>query len=162
MNDFLRPCNCVAPSESDCDKCIDEVSPSVCKKQAGSSEVLPPWLAIGPAVSFLTPCLCHYSEYLLLCYNEDTNSKMQLSDIRLEERLSEYLSSRWLHSPARFAQAMGYALALSGGTSLVLEGVNSALFREYCKKKIWEHCVKHRFLTDPADEAEFLGYCGIK
>ena len=24
MNDFLRPCNCVHPSEDDCEKCIEE------------------------------------------------------------------------------------------------------------------------------------------
>ena len=35
MNDFLRPCNCVHPSEQDCEKCIEEVD---VKSPAGTGE----------------------------------------------------------------------------------------------------------------------------
>jgi len=39
MNDFLRPCNCVHPSEEDCEKCVEETS---LKKESESSEAKKP------------------------------------------------------------------------------------------------------------------------
>ena len=159
MNDFLRVCNCDGFAPADCERCFYDVGTVMNAGNAMSVE-LPAWIRIGPSVNFRTECLRFYTEFLLLCYNEGTNSRMRLSDERLEPRLTEYLAKRWLHSPHNFAQAFGYALARSGGKSRDFEVVDSCIFQEYCKKKVWEYCVKNSFLADPYDESEFARYYG--
>lgn len=42
MNDFLRPCSCVHPTEEDCEKCIDEADPKKPSKPSDSKDVKKP------------------------------------------------------------------------------------------------------------------------
>ena len=121
----------------------------------------PEWIRISPEFSLSTPSAKYYTEYFLTVYNDNTNSRLTSSHPTMEKKLKDFISQQALYRPAWFEQAFGYALAKGKDKDRNTAYIDCILFKEYCKKLIWEHCLANGYNEIVRSESEFKKYSGL-
>ena len=119
----------------------------------------PSWVGHCDMYGF-SPEARHYMEYFISIYNAFTNSKQKYTSPNIQRKIRAFIVEKALYHPEWIEQAFGYAIA-KGTLSRDEEAINKTLFTLWCKRIIWDHCVKNKYLDVISNQSAFEQYCGL-
>jgi len=126
-----------------------------------AAPAIPKWILVGPKFDLRTPSAKLYTEYFITIHNSLNNSRLTFEHPLMEKKLKEFIAQKAMYRPEWFEQAFGYALAKGKEKDRDVAHIDCILFKEFCRKLIWEACVTNGYLEVAQSESEFKKYSGL-